>query len=153
MHVGHTEANGGVADLGVFGDVHEVAARGELAAAGEAVPVHLGDHRLGEIPDAHPALGHVPRPLPVAAGRVVRHVETFVAAAEVVAGREAGAGAAHDLHAHVGIGVALAERVQDPAAKGVIQCVALLGSVEGHAPHLRCRLVDQDDVVVHEAVS
>ena len=89
LHVGHAEAHRRVAHLGVLGHVDEVAAGGQLAAAGQAVAVHLGDDRLGQVPDAHPALGHVAGPLAVAARRVVRHLLALVAAAQVVAGREA----------------------------------------------------------------
>ena len=63
LHVGRAEPHRRIADLGVLGDVDEVAAGGELAAAGEAVAVHLRDHRLGQVPDAHPALGDVAGPL------------------------------------------------------------------------------------------
>src|SRR5262249_39693357 len=112
LHVGHAEAHGGVADLRVLGDVDEVAARRELAPAGEAVAVHLRDHGLREVPDPHPAGGHVARPVAVAAGGVDGRLQARVAARELVARREALAGAAHDLHAHVRIAVALLEGVQ-----------------------------------------
>ena len=65
--------------------------------------MHLRDHRLGEIPDAHPALGDVARPRAFAARRVVRHLVALVAAAEVVAGRERRSRAADDRHRDVGI--------------------------------------------------
>ena len=87
VHVGHAEAHRRVAHLGVLGHVDEVAAGGELAAAGQAVAVHLGDHRLGQVPDAHPRLGDVAGPVALAARGEVRHVEALVAAAEVVARR------------------------------------------------------------------
>ena len=61
MHVGNAETHGRITHLRVFGHVHEVAAGRELAPAREAVAVHLRDHRLGEVPDAHPAGDHLAR--------------------------------------------------------------------------------------------
>ena len=87
VHVGHAEAHGRVAHLRVVGHVDEVAAGGELASAGQAVAVHLRDDRLGHVPDAHPGVGHVARPLTLAGRGVVRVLEALVAAAEVVARR------------------------------------------------------------------
>ena len=69
--VGHAEADGRVTHLRVVGHVDEVAAGGELAAAGETEAVHLGDHRLAELPDAHPSLGDVTRPMAVPSRRIV----------------------------------------------------------------------------------
>ena len=43
------EARGRVADLGVLGDVDQIAARRQLTAAGQAIAVHLGDDGLGEV--------------------------------------------------------------------------------------------------------
>ena len=110
VHVGHAEAHRRVAHLGVLGDVDEVAAGGQLAAAGQAVAVHLGDHRLGQVPDAHPRLGDVAGPLALAGRGEVRQVEALVAAAQVVAGREAGAGAADDRDPDVVVVVGLLQR-------------------------------------------
>src|SRR6476660_6031146 len=101
MHVGYTEAHGGIPDLGVLGDVHEITTGREFAAAGEAVTVHLRDHRLREIPDRHPALGDVPRPVAFALRREPRLLLPHVAAPEVVSGGERRAGTAHDRHPHV----------------------------------------------------
>ena len=127
VHVGHAEAHRGVAHLGVLGDVDEVAAGRQLAATGEAVAVHLGDDRLGEVPDAHPALGDVARPLALAAGRVVRHVEALVAAAEVVAGREAGARAADDGDVDGIVLVALDQRLQESPRSGWLSALRFSG--------------------------
>ena len=137
VHVGHAEPHRRVAHLRVLGHVDEVATGRELARAREAVAVHLRDHRLREIPDAHPALGDVARPRALAARRVVRHLEAFVAAAEVVAGRERRARAADDRDRHVGVLVVRAQRVEDRAAQRVDQAVALLGPVHRDAPDRR----------------
>ena len=101
LHVGHAEAHRRVAHLGVLGHVDEVAAGGQLAAAGQAVAVHLRDHRLGQVPDPHPRLGDVAGPVALPGRGEVRHLQALVPAAEVVAGGEAGAGAPHDRHAHL----------------------------------------------------
>src|SRR4030095_12203822 len=103
--VGHAEAHRRVSHLCVVGHVDEVTAGGELAAARKAVAVHLRDHGLAELPDAHPACRHVARPVAVTARRIPGQLLSRVAAAELVAGREARARAAHDHHAHRGIGV------------------------------------------------
>ena len=86
MHVGHAETSGGIAHLGVFCHIHQVASSGKLAASRQAVAVHLGDDRNGEIPDAHPSFGHMPRPLAFAFGSVKGHFVADIAAAEVVSG-------------------------------------------------------------------
>ena len=112
MHVGHAEAHRRVAHLRVLGDVHQVASGGQLAAARQAIAVHLGDHRLGQVPDAHPTLGDVTRPRPFSPGRVEGHLLTLVAAGQVVPGRERRASAAHDLHAHRAVLIPLAQRLQ-----------------------------------------
>ena len=144
LHVGRAEAHRGVADLGVLGDVDEVAAGGELAAAGEAVAVHLRDDRLGQIPDAHPAVGDVTRPLALAPGGVVRQLVALVAAAEVVARGEARAGAADDRDAHVVVGVGGPQLLEELAPQRMVQRVALLGPVERDAADLRRGFVDED---------
>ena len=149
MVVGHAEAHRRVAHLRVVGHVDEVAAGGELAAAGEAVAVHLRDHRLAELPDAHPALRDVARPVAVTARCVPGELLALVAAAELVAGREALARAAHDHHAHVRILVRLAQRREDRAAQRVVERVALLGAVQRDAPHVRRGIVDENHVLGH----
>ena len=116
---------------------------------GEAVAVHLRDHGLGEIPDAHPALGDVTRPRALAARRVVRHLLAFVAAAEVVARRERRAGAADDRDRHRRVLVVGAQRVEDRPAQRMHEAVALLGPIHRDAAHTRRRLVYQDHVVGH----
>ena len=131
VHVGNAEAHRRVAHLRVLGHVHEVATGRELAPAGEAVTVHLRDHRLGEIPDAHPTLGDVARPRAFAARRVIGHVEALVAAAEVVAGRERRARAADDRDAtRRGRRRARAERLEDRrrVAGGSDCCASRAGS-------------------------
>src|SRR4029453_13794361 len=117
VHVGHAEAHGRVADLGVVGDVHEVAAGRQLAAPGQAVAVHLGDLRLGQVPDVHPALGHVAGPRTGPARRVEGHLEALVPTAEVVAGGEARPGAADDRDVHGLVLVGLDQRLADVAAE------------------------------------
>ena len=149
LHVGHAEAHRGVAHLGVLGHVDEVATGGQLAAAGQAVAVHLRDHRLGQVPDPHPRLGDVAGPVPLPGCGEVRHLEALVPAAQVVAGREAGAGASHDRHPHLVVEVVGLERVDEVAAQRVVERVALLGAVEGDAPDVRRGVVDDDEGVGH----
>ena len=130
VHVGHAEAHRGIAHLRVLGDVDEVAAGGELAAAGEAVAVHLGDHRLGQVPDAHPALGDVAGPVAVAARRVDGQVVALVAAAEVVARGEAtGRRRARSARARRGRRRRrAARRARRRAARGSARCASRAGS-------------------------
>ena len=64
---GLDEARGRVADLGVRGDVDQVAARRQLSSSRQAIAVHLGDDGLGEVPDPEPAVDDVARPLARAA--------------------------------------------------------------------------------------
>ena len=66
------DAHDGIRERGVVRDVHEVARGDELGTAGHRITVNLRDHRLGEIPDAEPAVGDVARPVPAAARGVVR---------------------------------------------------------------------------------
>ena len=127
----------GISHLRVLGHVDEIAPGRELARPREAVTVHLRDHGLGEIPDAHPAFGDVARPRAFAAGRVVRHLLALVPAAEVVARRERRTRAANDRHRDVGILVVRAQRLEDRAAQRVDEAVALLGPVHRDAPHTR----------------
>ena len=137
-------AHGRIADLGVLGDVDQVAGDREFGAAGQAPAVHLGDHRLGQVPDAETALDHVPGPLPLAARRLVgRRADP----GQVVAGGEAGSGAAQDHHPHLGVAVAGLERREDLAAQGVGQGVALGRPVEGEAAHVRRGIVGEQDAV------
>ena len=103
VHVGDAEAHRRIADLGVLGHVDQVAAGRQLAAAGQAVAVHLGDDRLRQIPDAHPSVGDVARPLTLTGRGEERQLEALVAATEVVAGREALAAAPNDRDPHVRI--------------------------------------------------
>ena len=145
VHVGHAEAHRRVAHLGVLGHVDEVAAGGELAAAGQAVAVHLGDDRLGQVPDAHPALGDVARPLALAAGacsaacrgprcrrRGRSRPRTTGPAPRMIVTRTSGSSSA-----------AWSASMQ-VAAQRVVQRVALLGPVQGDAPHPRRGVVDDD---------
>src|SRR5437667_77153 len=83
------------------------------------------------------AIGGAP-PRPVRARRMPRRLLRLVAAAELVAGREALASAAHAHHAHGGVGVGGLQRADDPAAQRVVERVALLGAVQRDAPHLGC---------------
>ena len=149
LHVGHAEADRGVAHLGVGGHVDEVAPGGQLAAAGQAVAVDLGDDRLLQVPDAHPGLGDVPGPLALARRGEVRVLVALVAAAEVVAGREARAGAADDRHVDVVVEVGGLERLDELTAERVVQGVALLGPVEREAAHVGGGVVDEDERVGH----
>jgi hypothetical protein len=146
-HVGRAHAtHGRVPDLGVVGDVHEVARRRELGAAGQAEAVHLGDDRRGQIHHLEPALQHVPRPSAVGGG--LRPGQRLGAVlGEVVPGGEARPCAADDDHAHVGVGVGRTQRCEQFGAERVRQCVALGGSVEGEPPHHRCGVVREHQCV------
>ena len=140
------EAHRRIADLRVLRHVDEVAGGGQLAAAGQAIPVHLGDHRLGEVPDLEPPVHHVARPVPVAPRGGIGPPLGEIGA-EIIARGEADAGAPHDGHAHRLVPVGAAERVEELAAKLVAERIALLGAVERHPAHARSRGVDHDEAV------
>jgi hypothetical protein len=106
------EAGRRVADLGVVGDVDQVAAGGEFAAAGQAIAVYLGDHRFVEVPDLEPTLHDMARPLVGAAGGVVGLVDRVVGG-QIVTGAERRAGAAQDRDLHRWIGVGFLEGGED----------------------------------------
>ena len=93
--------------------------------------------------------GHCPSP----PGGVVGQLQALVAATEVVAGREARAGAPHDADPDLGVGVGLPQGVDDLAAQRVVEGVALLGPVQGDPAHPRRGIVDDDDGVAHGASS
>ena len=153
VHVGHAEAHRGISHVRVFGHVDEVATRRELARTREAEPVHLRDHRLGQVPDAHPPFGDMTRPCTVTTGRVVRHLEPFVATTQVVAGRERRARAADDRDRHIRVLIVCAQRFEDRTPQRVDQAVALLGPVHRDSAHPRSRLVDQDHFAFSRAFS
>ena len=144
-HVGRAhQAHGRVADLRVLGDVDEVAGRGQLGAAGQAVAVHLGDERRGHVHHLEPALEDVAGPAPVGRGRRPR--ERFGAVlGQVVAGREAGTGAPDDDHPHLGVGVAGPQLLEQLGPQRVGERVALGGPVEGQAADGRCRVIGQHE--------
>lgn len=133
LHVGHPEAHRRVPDAGVVGHVDQVAAGGQLAAAGQTPPVDLGDDRLGQVPDAHPRVGHVTGPEALASRGEVGEVVALVAVAELVAGAEAAPRAADDRHADLGVLIRLAQRVENPSTHGVVERVALVGPVQRDA--------------------
>ena len=139
------EARGRVADLGVFRDVHQIAARRQLAAPGQAIPVHLGHDGLGEVPDPEPAVDDVARPLSRAARGVIRLVDRIVRA-EVVASAEGRARAPQHGHLHARLGVCLLERGENGAAQLVVQRIALLGPVHREAPDAGARVIDDKHV-------
>ena len=150
LHVGRAEPNRRVADPRVFGDVHDVAPGRELAPAREAVAVHLRDHRLGEVPDAHPVPGDLALELAFARREPVGGRAGVVGIpAEVVAGREALPGAADDRHPHVGVGVGFPQGEDDLASQRGVERVALLRPVQRDAPHHGRRVVDEDHRVAH----
>ncbi len=148
VHVGDSEPHRGIPHLRVLGHVDEVATGRELARAREAVAVHLRDHRLCEIPDAHPALGDVSRPRALAAGRVVRHLLALVPATEVVARGERRARTADDRDRHARVLVVGAQGVENRTAQRMDEAVALLGPVHRDAAHAWSRLVDDDHLRV-----
>ena len=151
LHVGHPEADRGVAHPRVRGHVDEVAPGGQLAAAGQAVAVHLRDHGLLQVPDPHPGLGDVAGPVPLAGRGEVGVVVALVAAAEVVPGREARARTPHDRHVDVVVEVSGLERLDELAPEGVVQRVALLGPVERETADVGGGVVDEDERVGHRS--
>ena len=52
-----------IADLGIFGDIDQVTGGRQFRASGQAPTMHLGNDRLGQVPDAKTALDHMPSPL------------------------------------------------------------------------------------------
>ena len=139
-----------IADLRVLGDVDEVTCDGELRAPGQAPAVDLGDDGLGHVPHAEAALDDVPGPLALAAGRVERQGAD---PGEVVARREAGARAPQDDDPHRRILVRRLKGREQLPAQGVGEGVALLGPVQGQAPDVRRRIIDQEDGLVGHVVS
>ena len=137
-----------VADLRVVSDIDQIARRGQLGAAGQAVAVHLSDDRRGQVHDLEPALQHVARPRSVGPrdrprrwfGRIL---------GEVVARREARPGAADDDDAHRSIGIGGAEGVEQLGAQPVRQRVALVRPVERQSADGRGRIVDQHQWLGH----
>ena len=112
--------------------------------------MNLGDHRLGEVPDAEAAFHHVPRPLALAAGGVKRQ---FAHARQIVARGKTRPGAAQDNDPHGRVGVGRLEGGEDLTAQGVGKGVALGRPVEGKAAHQRRRIVGKEDrLVVHLAL-
>ena len=144
VHIRHPEPDSWVAHPGVLGHVNQVAARRQFATSGEAPPVDLGDDRLGQVPDSHPTVGHVPGPLSITRGRRERQIVALVCASQVVTGREAGAGSPDDGHLDVGIGVVVDKRVEQRPPEGMAQGVALLRPIQGDPPNAGVRLVDED---------
>ena len=49
-----------ITDLGIVGDVDDIAGGREFGPAGKAIAVHLRDHRFCQIPDREPAFDDVP---------------------------------------------------------------------------------------------
>src|SRR6185312_6733636 len=58
-----------------------------------------------------------------------------------------------DRDPYVGVLVVGPERLEDRAAEGVVQRVALLGPVQRDAPHVLRRIVDQDHIGTHRSPS
>ena len=143
LHVGRRhQAHRRVADRRVLGHVHEVAGRGQLGPAGQAVAVDLGDDRRGHVPHLEPVVDDVARPPTVDLGD--RALDVVVAArAEVVAGREARPGAPDDDDRDLGVAVGGPQPVEQRAAQGVVERVALGRSVQRQAADPRRRVIDQ----------
>lgn len=135
-----------IAYLCVVSDVNQIAGRGELGAAGQAIAVHLGDDRLRKIPHAKETLDHMPCPAAVAAGRVKRTVFLIVCL-EIIARREAAAGATNDGDANVRINVILLQRRVHLAAERIVERVSCLWSIERNARHAVRRLIDNDVLI------
>src|SRR4029079_1284976 len=87
------------------------------------------------------------------AGGGVGEWQALVAVAEVVAGREAGTGAAHDHHVHVVVLVGVDERVHELGPEGVIERVALLGPVQRQSSDVGTGIVDEEDAGLVAAIA
>ena len=143
LHIRYPEAYRGVAHLGIVRHVHQVATGGQFTAARQAETVHLGDHRLGQVPDSHPALGDMSRPLAVAAGRIERVAQAGIAAAKVVTGGKAAARPANNLHPDAVIAIPLLQGMQGLTPQRVVERIALVRAVKGYAPDALGGLIHQ----------
>ena len=152
LHVRHAEPDRRIADASVVGDVDEVAARRELAPTGHAPAVDLGDHGLRQIPDAHPRVGDVSRPVSLAARGEVGLGEAAVSVAQLVAGGEARARTPHDRDADLRVVVGLRQRVQEFTSHRMVECVPLVRTVQGQASDPVPGIVDQQDALRRCAV-
>ena len=74
-------------------------------------------------------------------------LDVAVRRAEVVPRREARPGAADDDDRDVAVAVGPAQLVEQRAAQGVVECVALRGPVQRQAPNTRQRVVDEQHIV------
>ena len=145
-HVAHRR----VADEGVVGHDEQIAVRRELAPAGEAVAVGLGDDDLGEVPDQEVPGVEVAGPLrrPGDERADVGQVLGRDPAAEVVAGAEAAAVALDDDDGHVRIALGHPQGVEQLAPQLVAQGVHPLRPVQRDPGQRRVHLVE--DVLVVE---
>ena len=145
MHVGNAEPDGGVTHLRILGNEDQVAARGEFTASGQAVPVYLRDHRLGQIPNAHPPVSDMPRPRTFSGRGEIGQVEALISIGQVVAGTEALAVSPQNRHADVGVAVVILQGAEDVASQRVIEGISLLRSVERNAANARLGLIDLNE--------
>jgi hypothetical protein len=67
-----------ISDLGIVGDIDDIAGGCEFSAAGKAIAVHLRNHRFCQIPDREPAFDNVPRPLARTCRRVIGLIHRIV---------------------------------------------------------------------------
>jgi hypothetical protein len=131
--------------LGILGNEDQVAARGKFASSSQAVPVHLRDHRLGEIPNTHPPVSDVPRPGTFTGRREIGQVEALIAISQVVSGTEALAIPSEDGHADIRVSIVILQRAKDVASQCVIEGVSLFRPVERNAANARLGLVDLNE--------
>ncbi len=131
-----------VPDLRVLGDVHEVTRCSQLGASGEAVSVDLPDDRRRHVPHLEPVVDDVTAPPSVR--RRDRPLDVVVHRAEVVAGAEGRAVAADHDHRHVAVAVGGPQCIEQRTSQVVVECVALVRSVEREPSHLGQRIVDEE---------
>ena len=141
-----------VADLGVLGDVDQVARGGQLRPAGQAVAVHLGDQRGRHVHHLEPALQHVAGPAAVAPAVIGHGGSSAGSCAEVVAGREARTAAPDDDHPDVRVGVGIAKGGEQLAPQRVPEGVALRRAVQRQAADRRRRARRRGRVAPHRRV-
>lgn len=123
-----------VADARVLGHHHQIAAQGDVRAAGHGVAVDLADHRRVAAPQRHEVVGVGPHH-PVVDRRVPRHilvprVLALGVGLEVVAGAEGVPGAGEHDHVHTAVAVRPLHRRPELRGHAVVDGVEPLGPVQ-----------------------
>jgi hypothetical protein len=132
----------------VVGRDHEVAVQREVAAARDAVAVHLRDHRDAAVPDLAPEVPVRRGERDVLLDRAGRDVRALLlGGVDVVARAERRTRAAQHDHARLAVRLRVAHRIDDLALQCGVQRVALLGAVERDALHVPDAL-DGDGLVL-----